>query len=95
MGATGHNNTTDLSSPVQVGSLTNWHTVAADTWGWHAIKTDGTLWGVGYSAEGGIGDGATTTRSSPVQIGSETSWKPFNSGGVHASSGQFSGILGA
>jgi len=32
------------------------------------IKTDGTLWGVGYNYYGQLGDGTTTDRQSPVQI---------------------------
>ncbi len=37
--------------------------------GYHTLflKADGSLWGVGYNSEGGLGDGTTTDRTSPVQ----------------------------
>ena len=37
------------SSPVQVGALTNWKSVAGGTNYSAAIKTDGTLWTWGYN----------------------------------------------
>jgi hypothetical protein len=40
-----------------------------------AIKTDGTLWGVGYNFYGVLGLGNQTTQNSWVQIGSDTDWK--------------------
>jgi len=64
---------TDYSSPVQIGSLTDWNRVRAIRTTL-CIKTDGTLWGYGYGGAGQIGVGDTTTYSSPVQIGSDTDW---------------------
>ena len=79
----GHDNLTSYSVPTQIGSLTNW-TNKIGTWqygeGTHIIKTDGTLWGWGYSNFGQIGDGATTHRSSPVQVGSDTDWAQVSNG---------------
>jgi len=43
-GQLGLNNTTDYSSPKQVGSLTTWLKVAAGYSSTFGIKTDGTLW---------------------------------------------------
>lgn len=78
-GQLGKGNTTNYSSPVQVGALTNWadvHVGADDAnVTVMAIKTDGTLWGWGYNADGRIGDGTTTSHSSPVQVGSLTTWR--------------------
>ena len=73
-GGTAHGNTTDYSSPVQVGSLIDWVQVGLRKNGGHAVKSDGTLWGWGKGNFGGVGDGSTTDRSSPVQIGSLTTW---------------------
>ena len=86
-GQLGLSDTTDRSSPVQVGTLTNWKEVigAHDTGGAaqgrsFAIKTDGTLWGWGYNAQGQLGDGTTTGKSSPVQIGALTTWVSASGG---------------
>jgi len=75
-GATGHGNTTNYSSPVQIGGLTTWvrlgqghsrHSVA--------VKTDGTLWAFGDNGQGQLGNSAIGGQiSSPVQIGSLTNW---------------------
>jgi alpha-tubulin suppressor-like RCC1 family protein len=64
-----------LNSPVQVGSLTNWNKVYANSTGAsYAIKTDNTMWSWGYNGVGELGLGNIVARSSPVQIGSGTSW---------------------
>jgi len=61
------------SSPVQVGSLTNWSKIYASKLHWLAIKTDGTLWGCGRGRYGQLSS-PSVYRSSPVQIGSGTDW---------------------
>lgn len=73
-GALGVNNTTNYSSPVQVGTLTDWATVSAGNQFTLATKTDGTLWGWGLNANYQLGQGDVTSRSSPVQIGTLTTW---------------------
>ena len=74
-GELGNGNTTDSSSPVQVGSLTNWFQVEAGQSHVIAIKTDGTLWAWGRNNYGQLGLGSTTDYSSPVQVGSLADWK--------------------
>ena len=66
------------SSPVQVGSGTDW---ATSKGGFHvssaaiAVKTDGTLWMWGNNTNGGLGQNDKTQRSSPVQVpGTTWSW---------------------
>jgi alpha-tubulin suppressor-like RCC1 family protein len=69
------------SSPIQVGSLTNWKTISVDSGGQThvlAIKTNGTLWAWGNNSYGTLGDGTTLNRSSPVQIGSLTTWESIS-----------------
>jgi alpha-tubulin suppressor-like RCC1 family protein len=75
-GMLGDGSTTVRSSPVQIGSLTNWTKKISSVYhNTHAVKSDGTLWGWGYNQyHSGIGDGTLTSRSSPVQIGSATDW---------------------
>lgn len=69
----------DRSSPVQIGSLSNWasgeNAAAHST----AIKTDGSLWSWGTGGVGRLGQGDIINRSSPVQIGSNTTWTSISS----------------
>ena len=80
----GDGTTTQRTSPVQVGSATNWASTANGDVHSHGIKTDGTLWGWGRNTVGQIGDGTTTQRTSPVQIGSATNWASVSNGDLHS-----------
>lgn len=84
-GILGLNNTASVSSPTQVGALTNWaqtERFAAQSRNSStlAVKTDGTLWGWGGNASGQLGLNTTTNFSSPVQIGALTSWSAVTAG---------------
>ena len=82
-GQLGLNDTTDRSSPVQVGALTNWRQITGGYNYTSAIKTDGTLWTWGRNAYGQLGLGDSTNRSSPVQVGSLTNWRQVANGFNH------------
>lgn len=77
-GETGQNQPeiVEISSPTQVGSLTNWKAISFDNESGQlsgAVKTDGTLWAIGGNVKNyGSNSGAYT--SSPTQIGSLTDW---------------------
>ena len=73
--------TGNISSPVQLGSLTNWSKVAsgAENHQLH-IKTDGTLWSWGNNNYGQLGLNDTSNRNSPVQVGSSTGWTDISAG---------------
>jgi alpha-tubulin suppressor-like RCC1 family protein len=73
-GQLGTNNVIDTSSPVQVGTNTNWSKAATGSYWVLAIKTDGTLWTWGYNGEGQSGLNDRVHRSSPVQVGTGTDW---------------------
>jgi alpha-tubulin suppressor-like RCC1 family protein len=70
------------TSPLHIGALTNWSAAVGklaahgiEAMGFHAIKTDGTLWGWGFGFDGEIGNGTSEVNySSPVQVGSDTDW---------------------
>jgi alpha-tubulin suppressor-like RCC1 family protein len=90
-GQLGDGTIVDKSSPVQIGSLTNWKQVSAGADHSLAIKTDGTLWAWGHQTggyssfattvdEGALGDGTIINKSSPVQIGALTNWKQISGG---------------
>lgn len=83
-GQLGLGDTTNRSSPVQVGALTNWLRVSGGSYSAYAIKTDGTLWGWGSGGSGQLGKGNTNSYSSPVQIGSGTNWAWVEAGAIFA-----------
>jgi alpha-tubulin suppressor-like RCC1 family protein len=81
-GGLGQNNTTNYSSPVQIGTNTTWSQVSGkQRMGYTAvaIKTDGTLWAWGLNHRGELGQDNETHRSSPVQI--PGTWDSFDSSG--------------
>ena len=82
-GALGLSNTTYYSSPVQVGTLTNWSLVYSGTYHVLSTKTDGTLWAWGYNGHGALGQGNITNYSSPVQVGSLSTWRLAAGGRYH------------
>ena len=65
--------TANRSSPIQVGTLTTWLSIAT-TYHAVALKTDGTLWSWGRNANGQLGQNWVTNTSAPVQIGTDTNW---------------------
>ena len=87
-GELGVNNRTQYSSPVQIGSDTDWSkggTLSSGAW---AIKTDGTLWMWGSNGAGQLGQnegpaGGNLKYSSPCQIPGTTWSKCY---GAHAAS---------
>jgi alpha-tubulin suppressor-like RCC1 family protein len=75
-GQLGQNNTISRSSPIQIGSETNWSYVAGYGYTVAAVKTDGTLWTWGINNTGQLGLNITTptNKSSPTQVGALTNW---------------------
>jgi len=70
-----------VSSPIQVGSLTNWYSISIGRFQMMATKTDGTLWGWGNYANGRLGNNlGSGAASSPIQIGAETYWGAVSTG---------------
>ena len=72
-GALGDGNTTNRSNPVQVvdenGIIFN-DVVQISAGQSHTafLKSDGSVWAVGYNGSGRLGDGTTITRLNPVQV---------------------------
>jgi hypothetical protein len=76
-GGTGQGNTTDISSPVQIGSASDWRKIAGGTsnsGSVFAINSSGELWATGYNSSGVLGNGATSNLSNLTQIGALTDW---------------------
>jgi len=92
-GQLGDGTIANKSSPVQVGSLTNWKQVAGGYFHSAAVKTDGSLWTFGDNRHGHLGDGTTTNKSSPVQVGALTNWKQAAAGFWHTAAVKTDGSL--
>lgn len=60
-----------------------------------AIRTDGTLWGVGANTSGYLGDGTTTTRSTWTQIGQANDWAMVSAASSHTLAVKQNGTLWA
>ena len=83
----------DVSSPTQVGALTNWAQVASGAECCIAIKTDGTIWSWGANGAGQLGNGNFPEVSSPVQIGALTNWAQPAAGKQHSAAIKTDGTL--
>ncbi len=96
-GQLGFGNTTDRSSPVQIGALTDWASVSTTQTHTLALKTDGSLWAWGDSATGKLGNGGSIVIdiSSPIQIGSLTDWASITTSNSHSSALKTDGSLWA
>jgi len=85
--------TSDRSSPVQVGALTDWLSIAGGHYNIVAVKTDGTLWTCGYNNKGQLAQGNITNRSSPVQVGALTNWSKITAGSAHLAAFKTDGTI--
>jgi alpha-tubulin suppressor-like RCC1 family protein len=73
-GQMGLGSTANISSPQQVGALTNWMTLGCSSGSVLALKQDGSLWAWGINTNGQLGQNDITSRSSPTQIGTKLNW---------------------
>ena len=79
-GESGLNSGSPGSSPVQIGTQSNWNKVSVGMYEVGAVKTDGTAWAWGYNSTGGLGLGDQTNRSTPAQLGSLSNWSQVSCG---------------
>ena len=69
--------------PIQIGSDTNWVSVAAGNSHSLGIKSDGTLWAWGLNDHGQLGLNDTVTRLVPTHVGS-AQWVCVDAGASHS-----------
>ena len=79
-GSVGDSTKINKSSPVQIGSDTDWSEVSNGGGHVLALKSSGELYAWGRNSDGQIGDGTTAYKSSPVQIGADTDWGEISAG---------------
>lgn len=77
-GQLGNGNTTNTSAPAQVGTATNWVSVASGNDFSLGVTADGKLWGWGNNINGALGDGTNVSSLVPKQIGTATNWVYVN-----------------
>lgn len=79
-GSCGQNNDSNIykSSPIQIGSDTNWSKIVTGYASVYGLKTDNTLWVWGNNDEGQLGLNNTINYSSPVQLAG--SWSSVSYG---------------
>ncbi|CAB4122857.1 Regulator of chromosome condensation, RCC1 [uncultured Caudovirales phage] len=81
--ALGDGGTTSVSSPIHIGSATDWKETTVFSGGWDggAISTSGNLYVWGTNTFGQLGLGDISPRSVPTQLGPVTTWKQISFGG--------------
>ena len=92
-GVSANNNNVNYSSPIQIGTDTDWSNNDGAVGGANnnrlIIKTDGTIWTWGFNEYGELGlneagpSGPGTWRSSPTQIGTDATWASTAASGMH------------
>lgn len=84
-GQLGVGDTTDRSSPVNVGSPETWHDLSASTNAKPSVAAihDGKLFTWGNNEYGQLGLSDYTNRSSPTQVGSLETWATVSMGSAH------------
>jgi alpha-tubulin suppressor-like RCC1 family protein len=92
-GQLGDGTIVNRSSPVQVGSLTNWFQASSGFNHSASVKLDGTLWTWGNGFSGRLGDNSTNSRSSPIQVGVLTNWAQVAAGVTHTASIKTDGTI--
>jgi alpha-tubulin suppressor-like RCC1 family protein len=94
-GQLGDDTTITKNKPTQIGTATDWQTVAIGLYHSVALKTDGTLWTWGLNQWGQLGDNTTIDKHTPTQIGIATDWRFIATGTYHTLALKTDGTLWA
>jgi alpha-tubulin suppressor-like RCC1 family protein len=81
----GSTTSSTVLNPAQVGAETNWSNIYIPPSGSVslAIKSNGTLWAIGFNAYGQLGQGNSGNYSGLTQIGNATNWRSGAVGSNH------------
>ncbi|MDW3650119.1 MAG: HYR domain-containing protein [Bacteroidia bacterium] len=74
---------TNQSTPIQVGTDTDWASATGGEDYSLALKNDGTIWAWGRNHIGQLGIGSSVDQASPVQVGTDNDWIFVESGKYH------------
>jgi alpha-tubulin suppressor-like RCC1 family protein len=86
---------TFTSTPVQVGTASNWLMISAGNSHNIGIQNDGTLWAWGKNIQNQLGNGSVVNSNIPLKIGSDTDWKYVCSGDEYSLAIKNNGTLWA
>jgi len=79
-GQLGNGTNTNVSIATQIGTDTDWQSVATGSNHTMAIKNNGTLWGWGSNSAYQLGDGTFVNKNVPTQMGTYTNWQSIKAG---------------
>jgi alpha-tubulin suppressor-like RCC1 family protein len=77
-------NASPLSSPVQIGTDTNWLKVCGGYYKGIALKTNGQIWGWGTGGNAGSSTQSGISSNTPTQLGALSTWTDLSVGFDHA-----------
>ncbi|HMK06374.1 MAG TPA: T9SS type A sorting domain-containing protein, partial [Flavobacterium sp.] len=86
---------TTRTSPVRIGTASNWDTVSAGGESSAARKISWALWTWGLNESGQLGNGTTTDTNVPAQMGTMGEWQSFDIGIYHMVATDSNGLLWA
>jgi alpha-tubulin suppressor-like RCC1 family protein len=85
--------TTRSTTPLLIGTDTDWAAAACGRDFSVALKTDGTMWSTGRNLTGELGQGAVGDNPTWTQIGSDTDWEEVSSGELHSLARKTNGAM--
>ena len=83
------------STPVRIGTATDWRAISAGYYHSVGLKADGSLWTWGANFNGQLGDGSKNVKTVPTKVGVTNNWKMVGAGAYHTAALKQDGSLWA